>query len=412
MTLLAPSASAFSLFRKKPAVEGLPPSAQSRPSMLTLPGTEPIAKPHQVESSPATGNDMAPPAQPSEQATPQPFRAGRMAPLDALKEMADKGIYSPELQTQDTPVTRAQLAEVLVKALKHDITLYSEFPFYRDVPVIDPAYVPIEVARAKRLIDYPGDHGFYHPAQPIRFGELYLAISHTLTGRPPAPERAEHLLRNIPERKSLSESQYASVSKMAQARFFSRVRRHETRFQPVENEVTPQAMASYISFMMFLNQSRSPIGGAEETLPELPAGLTLVVSPSTGIMEERLKSGGRIRFQLVNAVETIPKGSMVRGTVQEALPNRTYRIVFDAIRTTEGQNFATRAELSIAFSARDKLGFIVPGETFEVVTQSVSSLEQVEPMHNGTDASPPPLTPQQNVPNRDVLKQPTRTIPQ
>lgn len=400
ISLLSPSALAFSFFKKKQPVEELPPAANNRPKMMEIP-TE---KPHQVETPASSAGQPAQPVSGSAAGRP------RLAPIDPIKELSDKGVFTPEIQAQATPITRAQLAEVMVKALNHDTTLFSEFPFYRDVLLTDPAYASIEVARSKRLINYPEDHGFYYPEKPITFGDLYLVISNAVTGEPPSEERAAHLLRNIPERTSLTTEQYNAVSKMAQSRFFSRVRRYETQFQPVEQEVTPQTMAPFISFMMFLNQRRTPIGAGEEILPELPGGLRLVVSPSTGILEERLKAGGRIRFQLVNAVETIPKGSMLRGVVQEALPNRIYRIVFDGVRTTEGQNYSTRAELSIAFSAKDKLGFIVPGETFEILTQPVTAAEQVEPMQNGEGVTPP-STPEKNVPNREVLKQPVKTIP-
>lgn len=405
VSLLTPSASAWWPFKKKAPVEELPPSAQVKPTMIGQPGSEveQKAKPDQESATPTTA--------------PQPQVGQRRLPVvDPLEALVKQGVFPPELQAQTTPVTRSQLASVLVTALNHDTKLVSEFPFYRDVPLAHPSYVPIEVLRAKRLLIFPEEHGFFHPDQPITYGDLYLVISRAITGTPPDAERAEHLLRHIPEREALSGTEYAAVAKMAQSRFFERARRYETTFQPVEEAVTPEGLAPYISYMMFLNERRAPIVSGEEVLPTLPAGLRLAISPSTGILEERLKAGGRIYFQLVESVETIPRGSVLRGAVQSILPNRSYKIVFNSLSTTEGQRYETRAELMVTFSAKDKLGFIVPGETFEIVTQPVP-LEVMAPAEphepeTPTEAAPPPATPAKGVPNRDVLQQPVKTVPQ
>lgn len=404
VSLLTPSASAWWPFRKKTQIEELPPAAQVKPTMLgpTDIETERKSKPDTESATPT-------------QTLPQQGQR-RMPVVNPMESLVKQGVFLPELQTQTAPVTRSQLANVLVMALNHDTKLVSEFPFYRDVPLAHPSYVAIEVLRAKRLLLFPEEHGFFHPDRPVTYGDLYLVISRAITGAPPDAERAEHLLRDIPERETLTDTQYAAVAKMAQSRFFERARRHETKFQPVEEAVTPEGLAPYISYMMFLNERRASIASGEEALPTLPAGLRLSISPSTGILEERLKAGGRIAFQLVESVETIPRGSQLRGSVQSILPNRSYKIVFNSLRTTEGQRYETRAELMVTFSARDKLGFIVPGETFEIVTQPVpmTVMESAEPQEPEapTQGAPPPPTPAKNVPNRDVLKQPVKTVPQ
>jgi hypothetical protein len=330
---------------------------------------------------------------------------------DPLQTLADKQVISQALREQTTPVTRAQLAEVMVKALEHSTDLTSEFPVYRDVPLSHPAYAFIEVARAKKLIDYPEDHGFYHPEQEIRFEELYKAISHAITGAPPQSQRAEYLLRNIPAHDTFSPELRDAVAKMAQSRFFNRTRRYQTVFTPPEEWVTVPTLAPLIHYMMFLNQRRAPLLGISELLPQVPPGLKLVISPATGILEDRLKGGGRLRFQLVDAVEGIPRTSTLFGSVEEALPDRTYRILINNIRTPEGQVYETRAHLSVSFSARDKLGFIVPGETFEVVTQAVPPPATGLPSPTGTPGtSVMPTTP--TVPaNSDLLRQPFKRLP-
>jgi hypothetical protein len=382
---------AFPFFGEKKKEKEIQPESRTEPSLITP------ENPSGVRQNPVPDTNPLPAS-----AVP----AGRSPAIEPVQALVSQGVYTQEFSAQTEPVTRGQFAQILVKALNHNLTLFSEFPFYRDVATDHPNYAAIEIAREKKLTDYQSEQGFYHPDQAIQYRDVYLAISHAITGAPPSRVRAEHLLRNLPQRSVFTEAEYNAVAKMTQSRFFSRVRRHETTFQPLETEVTPQGLAPFINFMMFLNERRAPIVSAEDLAPQLPAGIRLVVSPSTGILEERLKAGGRIRFQLVSAVETLPKGSMVRGVVQEAKANRTYIILFDTVRTTEGQNYETRAELSISFSAKDKLGFIVPGETFEVMTQSVPADEAP----TLPESVPPPNAPPTGVPNSKVLNQPVKTI--
>jgi hypothetical protein len=362
VSLLFPVANAFSFFKKKLPAQALPPKVKIVPEMMNIKGqpiTSPQAAPPQAEKN------VQPPAQ-LKNGTPPVYEQGGADPF----QDASQKIYSPLLRSQTQPITRAQLAEVMLKALAYDTTLVSGFPFYRDVPVDSPAYVPIEVGREKKIMEYPEDHGFYYPEKPLTYGELYLAISHAITGPLPEGARAEYLLRNIPERAALSTQHYQAVAKMAQSRFFEKTWRHQTRFAPVDEVVTPQGLAPFLTYMMFLKERRAVVSTSDQLNPQLPAGMRLMISPSTGILEAQLKAGGRIRFQLVKTVETIPRGSMLRGVVQESSADRSYQIIFNSIRTTEGLIYDTRAELSVSFSTRDKLGFIVPGETFEVVTGS------------------------------------------
>ncbi|WP_373531888.1 hypothetical protein [Vampirovibrio sp.] len=392
-SLCFPAAYAFPFFKKKPPAQELPPKVKISPEMMNIEGQPPSLQP--LPTQPKRGGG-----------TP----AFGIQPADPVQEVSQKKIFSQALLAQTQPVTRAQLAEVMVKAMAYDTTLLSQFPFYRDVPLENPAYMPIEVAREKKLMEYQQDHGFYYPDKPITYGELYLVISRAITGPPLEAPRAAHLLRNIPERAMLTPELYNAVAKMAQSRFFEKTWRHQTRFEPVAETVTPQGLAPFVAYMMFLKERRTPVTASDQVNPQLPAGLKLVISPSTGILEERLKAGGRIRFQLINAVETIPRGSMVRGTVQEASTGRTYQIIFNSIQATDGKTYDTRAELSVSFTARDKLGFIVPGETFEVITLPAEpAIVPVESLQS----EPPPLTPPNpNLPDSKILRQPAKTIPQ
>lgn len=346
------------------AVQPIPPTSRISPAIEAPPANEPGGR------SGASPPAARPEASPSSQALVPSTQS--ISVEDPLQVLSEKRIFSETLLGQTTPVTRAQLAEVLVKALGHQIDRVSEFPFYRDVSADSPAYPFIEVARAKKLLDYPADHGFYHPEQPVSFEVLYLALSHAITGAAPPPQRTEYLLRDMPGHQSFSPALRDALAKMAQSRFFTRTRRYQTVFTPPQAFVTPQELAPLVHYLMFLNQRRAPLLGIPQVLPQLPAGLTLQISPATGILEERLKAGGRIRFQVLNTVGSVPRTSTLFGSVTAVLPDRSYRIQFDNLRTPEGQVYETRAYLSVSFSARDKLGFIVPGETFEITTLPVS----------------------------------------
>ncbi|WP_303673494.1 hypothetical protein [Vampirovibrio chlorellavorus] len=402
------------------AVLGLKPKSPAQPLSPVSGVSPPMLSPEEKQNNapgtpnasgpvPGSGPAARPEASPSAQAL---VPSTEPPPLeDPLQMLAAKQIVSPKLMAQTTPVTRAQLAEIMVKALDHGTDLTSEFPVYRDVSLAHPAYAYIEVARAKKLLDYPHDHGFYHPEQEIRFEELYVAISHAITGPPPQSQRAEYLLRNIPGHDAFSPELRDAVAKMAQSRFFTRTRRYQTVFSPPENWVTVPTLAPLIHYMMFLNQRRAPLLGISEVLPQVPPGLKLVISPATGILEDGLKAGGRLRFQLVEAVEGIPRTSTLFGSVEKTLPERTYLILINNIRTPDGQVYQTRAELSVSFSARDKLGFIVPGETFEVVTEPVPPTVTGMPSPTGMpDASVTPTTPTFPA-NPGTLRQPIRRLP-
>lgn len=403
--LTAPSAMAFPFFKRKQPVEGLPPSAKSSPTMITQPVKQPLPGLKHGLPEPSPGK-LAKPVMPQPQAeSGQPEEA---VASDPLKQLTEKGVFSPQLAAQTTPVTRAELAQVLVKALEQDTGKVSEFPFYRDVPLDNPAYAAIETAREKKLLTYANNHGFYEPEKPIRFGELYLALAGAISGAAPKPGRAAHLLSKIPDHERLSPKTQQAVAKMAQARFFSKVRQYETTYQPANTSVTPANLAPMISFLMYLNERRAPISLPDEMSenPVVPAGLHLVLSPATGILESNMKAGARVVFLITQAEPPVRKGGVLWGTVQEVLPGRVYNLQFDSIRGTNGKSYATLVNLKVSFPPKDKLGFIVPGESFTVVTQPVAGRGETP-----NPSAPPPIAPPKAVPNSSVLKAPVKTYP-
>lgn len=339
---------AFPFFhKKKPPAESIPPSAQVSPSLLNNTGKNPSA----------TGQ----PAMPLEQAS--------MAPTDPLQALVQRGIFPSDAATRTAPFSRAEWADIMVKALGHNTDLVSEFPFYRDVPKNYWAYVPIEVAREKGLLQRRNDHGFYYPEKPITYTDVYVGIAQAITGPPPTPEMTNHLLESFSDRNTVSPFLAPLLAKMAQVQFFKHTGQEKLQAHPGA-PVYPTEVAPLITYLMHLIEKRSVSGPEEEAVPILPAGMALTLSPATGILEPQLSVGTSVSFTLVNPIEPLPKGSRLRGTVQEAtIPSHTYVVEISEAQTPEGITYQTSAPLTLTFSPKEKLSFFVPGETFTTTTR-------------------------------------------
>ena len=140
-SLLFPAAHAFSFFKKKLPVQELPPKVKIVPEMMNIKGQPTLSQPVPSQAE----KKVQPPVQSKTETAPAPGPEQ----TDPFQDLSQK-IFSPALRAQTQPITRAQLAEVMLKALDYDTTLVSEFPFYRDVPVDSPAYIPIELGREKK----------------------------------------------------------------------------------------------------------------------------------------------------------------------------------------------------------------------------------------------------------------------
>lgn len=376
--LLFASADAFSFFgigENKAKQEPIPPILE--PSKTIPSVSKEDIKPNQAEA----------PSIPPEAMGPKPLPK----PTDPVQTLIERNVYPKEWGTRDTPLNRAELADVLVKALKHNLDMVSDFPFYRDVPKSHWAYNAIEVARAKKLLDYR-ENGFYYPERSITFADVFTAIAHTITGPPPSEDEAGYYLVIYPDWEDIPEELWPAVAKMTRARFF------EGQFSPalqLTEEPTPKTLAPYIVSLSHLNERRILLPPSKEALlPYVPGGLTLTISPTVAIFESRLAIGDAVYFSLTEAVDSLPKGSKIRGVVRDALGSHTYVIELVEVETLEEKLFKINGELDLVF--RNKaLPFIVPGETFQVTTRAPA---------NGTPAQgPPPFSP--------PVKNPTQAFP-
>lgn len=389
LSLCLPSAFGLPFFsRKKPPAEHIPPSSDVAPRMIK-PGNQ---------------------SNPKEEAPTPPPRV--LPAADDVRSLIDKGVFPPDAATRTTPFNRAELAWILVKALKHNTELVSEFPFYRDVPKEYWAYAPIEVAREKKLIEHPDEHGFYHPEKTVTYADAYTAIAQAITGPLPSTEATEFLLKNFKDKADISPQVAPAAAKMAQVRFFSNRAMPEARrtLLNANDPVYPEGLAPHISYLMRLITRQAPLRAeVAETLPVLPAGLTLILSPATAIFEARLGVGEAVYLTLVSPAGPLPKGSRVRGQVQSANTNeRTYGVDLFEARTPEGQFYQTSAELTLKFPPKEKLAFFVPGENFEAVTKlpdtGIQELTaptddtQSAPADNKTPSFAPPAVKKQTPP--------------
>lgn len=355
-------AEAFSWpWRHKQPAKNIPPSAGVSPDLMNP----------QQPGGPPEGN-------PVEQPNPPP-------PPDPVRQLTDNGILPADSVGRTTPMTRAELAATMVKALNYNVKMVSEFPFYRDVPLDHPAYVPIEVAREKQLILRDEDHGYYYPDKTITYADVYKAMANAIAGPPPVEEQAEQLLGSYTDQSELPTEMRLAVSKLARARFFHGETLH------VNQPVTPEGLAPFMVDLLNLVKHNEPLVETRlATVPILPAGMRLTATPTTAILEARLNPGETLYFSLVYPVDPLPKGSRLRGTVREVVDEHTYIVEINQVQTPDDVIYQTSADLTLLFPPRKKVTFIVPGETFEATTrQPGTSTTTTGAPNTGTAPLPP-----------------------
>lgn len=337
-------AMAFPFFHRRPKQESIPPSAQIRPTMI-------------------------------QQATPPAAVEKPPAPLAPIQILVNDGIFPPDAMNRAQPITRAEWAAILVKAIGHNTSLVSEFPFYRDVPLNHPGYAAIEVARDKELLVYQKDHGFYYPENALTYAEAYKSIAQAITGPPPPVELYSYLLKGFSDRDQLDAEELPAVAKMARVHFF-RDTKPQTSLQP-DAPVTFEGATPLVTYLVHLIQRRAPLQSEMEgAAPVVPAGLNLVLSPTTALLELDMTVGESVRFNLVKAVGPLPKESRFEGVVSESKPStRSYTVQLSTVKTPEGTVYQTHATFTLGFNPRSRITFFVPGELFYAVSEMPPSSE-------------------------------------
>lgn len=358
--------------KKTEPAKNLPPSAQVSPSLLRPPGQT---------SSPGQS-----PARPGTWSSSQP--AVIISPVTTLVQ---KGVFPAEAASRTTPLTRAYWADILVKALGHPTSQVSEFPFYRDVKQDYWAYNAIEVARSKKLIEYPQNHGNYEPEKSVTYGEVYLALANAITTPLPPLEAKDSMLQGFSDRDRISGDLLPAVMKLSRAGFFAPPRQRtgrpmtgvdstQKKTLKADDSVTPDGLAPLVVFLMRMTELRTPLLQNESLGVVVPAGLKLKISPAVAIVEAQLTLDRRVYFTLITPVDLLTKGSYIKGTIKEILANRDYRVEFYEAQTPEGDKYQISGSIVLRFSSKSKLDFLVPGQVFELTTtQSKPPLIQINP---------------------------------
>lgn len=372
-----PTAAALSFFggkkKVKAPVESIPPIIQHQPSLMR-PAYEPAPK------------DAKPELTKPEAMGPIPI----VQPADPVKALIDSTVYPPAWNERIDPLSRAELADVLVKALKHNTKLVSEFPFYRDVPKDYWAYNTVETARAKKLLDYPNDHGFYYPEKLVTFSEVFTGIAHAITGPPPSDEETSFYLVIYPDWEDIPAELQPAVAKMTRSRFF------EGQLSPglqLSEPATPKAIAPYIITLTHLNERRTVLPPQKEALlPTVPGGLTLKISPTIAIFEARMGIGETVYFSLIEAVGPLPKGTKLKGTVIDMIRPHSYVVELTEAEPPEEGLYRLNADMNIVFTKKS-LPFVVPGESFQAITRTPSSAPVVGPIKKNGPVPVKPVPP-------------------
>lgn len=314
---------------------------------------------------------------------------------NALQTLKEDDILPPDLEGSDI-ITRALLAELVVYAVGYNTRLVSEFPFYRDVPLTHPSYRPIEVAREKRLIDYPDEHGFYKPDQPALFSEVYTAIGNALTAPLPSEDIGAEIAAGFADGDLLASELTVPVAKMTNSLFFPVLpeARAQIHLRPTY-PITALEIAPFIVRMMQITGSHpeTVAQATAGTVAVLPTDLILTVTPVTSLFRSRLAVGSTVHFALVSDAGPLTKGSRFTGKVESVTDGYTYNIHLTEVRTVdEDERYETNARLTIVFEEDDKKAFIVPGQVFEIETDQPLPIR--ERGAETPSSEPPPVPPE------------------
>lgn len=311
-------------------------------------------------------------------------------PASPVQSLLAQGVFPPNIRP-GAPVTRAQWATILIRALQYDTSLVSEFPVYRDVPRNYWAYESIESARNRELITDASGDGFYRPEQPIIYADVYRSIAKAITGPPPSPRRAAELLSGFSDQETLPEELRPSIAALSGTQFFWS-REQQLLRPPWGAIVTPEGVAPLVISLMYLAGAET----GEAPFPALPANLTLRVSPVNAVFRTGLSEDQGILFSLMAPAGPLPTGTQINGIVR-TVEARTARVELTEAVTPAGSRYRTHAEVTLTFPARTRSAIIVPGTEFQAVTSAFEGVPPIavpfEPSPGGKEPTAPAVRP-------------------
>lgn len=264
-------------------------------------------------------------------------------------------------------VTRAQLAADIVTLLNQNRSDVSEFPFYRDVPKSDPDYLAIEVARERSMVtdrELVIKNGFFKPGAPITYAELYRVLDRVLSGDDPSLPSSEAILAPFDDHDAVSNDLKPVVAKLVVSDILS---------PDAQATLSPSAFVTEERMAVLLSKMRARLSVVNfvpkpqpEEEPVLPAGLSLVLEPTSVILQSTLNLGDTLYFSLSQDAGVFPKGSRLTGKVVEKRSDTQYDVLIDELKTPQEQYYRTRTHLLMQFSKKG--AFMAPGDLLKLTS--------------------------------------------
>ena len=359
----------------------LPTDTKATPALPKGPDAESLPagqRPKDIPDSQAPANNKPDSMRPVDETvtgqpatvTPNVEPATEIPKSEALDYLIKQGVLPSDAFTRSS-ITRAQLANMMVYAMGYDTELISEFPFYRDIPASHWAYKHIEVARERKLIDYPDDHGFYKPEDAVTNGEVYTAISKVLTASVPAEDVNRQTVSGFADGAQVSSELVTPVAKMTQARFFpSDVADRKKIALNAGASATPANIAPLMVRLIQLTGSHPTEGlAATDTngfVAIIPAGTSMSIKPAGAIVRSQLAVGAPVNFVLTSEAGPLPKDSRLKGRVISAADGTFKLNIFTVSTPGWKDSYEINAPLEITFPDTSENAYIDPDHVFEI----------------------------------------------
>jgi hypothetical protein len=282
------------------------------------------------------------------------------------------------------PISRAEFVTLLYRAAGLSTPYVSEFAYFRDVPTNHWAYIAVEGLRVRSVV--AGDtQGFFRPEDPITRLEAAIEISKSL------PEdwlklsstEIETTLKayadvagaNIPTevREDLARSIYAGLLELhtgiaapgAPTKFTLDLDIPLTRMETA-HMVYQRSLIAHEQVHVHVHD-----------IDRLPPGIHMTLSPTSALAVEQLSVGETMFFTVTEDVPVpglntvIPRGARASGKITEltAADPPTAIVALDRIRLPSGDVYDMKSQVILIFpTGKDEKRFIVPGQTFPIVT--------------------------------------------
>lgn len=309
----------------------------------------------------------------------------------AVKYLIQKGYYRDLTEQKflpEEPITRGAFITLLYRASGMLTPFVSEFPYFKDVPTTYWAYIPIEAFRMRNFLTIPNS-GYFKPNEPITRAEAAEYLSKTFPKKwlELQPHEVENTLGAYvaPSDSALSESQKLEIAKAVYAGFLSPL------YQP--NPLQGQGRytlglrlpltridAARMVYRKALVQAEEITEQNIDKSPQIPAGISLVITPTSALSSEQIAVGNVFYTSLVQTTEipslnlVLPQGSRFHAEVtQLSADHLQAQVVLNRVNIPSGEIFDINAPLTLIFQPVKKTepDYIVPGEKFTVITQSI-----------------------------------------